>query len=84
MSGEPAFVHTFAVGRWTVALSVPRVVAGAVVCATVEWAPELPDRPLTPSEQRAYERGLATAMTCALGRGFDARTSSASDAGGQQ
>ena len=84
MSAEAAFVHTWRVGAWEVTLSAPRVVAGAVVCASVEWSPALPGRPLTPLERRQYDSGLATAMTCVLGRDFDARTPSASDAGGKR
>ena len=84
MSAESAFVHTFAVGCWTVTVTTPRVVAGAVVCASVEWSPALPGRRLTSFERRQYDAGLADAMACALGRGFDALAPSASDAGGKQ
>ena len=65
MSAEAAVVHFWQVGRWTVTLSMPRVVAGAVVCAVAEWSPALPGRPLTASEQRQYDAGLAEAMQSA-------------------
>ncbi len=66
MSGEAAFVHSWQVGRWTVTLSMPRVVAGCVACASAEWSPSLPGRRFTAAEQRAYDAGLAKAMQLAL------------------
>ena len=62
MSGESALVSTFKVGRWTVTITMPRVVAGAVVCGSCEWDPALPGRPLTPSEERQYSEGLRAAI----------------------
>lgn len=65
MSAEAAFVHTWQVGRWTVTLSLPPVVAGEVRHAVAEWAPSLPDRRFTPAERRQYEAGLAEAIDAA-------------------
>ncbi len=66
MNAEAAFVHAWRVGRWTVSLSVPRIVAGVVCCAAVEWSPALPERALLPNERRQYDAGLAEAKQRAL------------------
>lgn len=84
MSAEAGYVYTWQVGAFTVTLSMPPIVPGAVRHAVCEWAPSLPGRRLTPTEQRQYDAGLAAATACAPARGFDARTSSASDARGKQ
>lgn len=62
MSAEAAFTRTWKVGRWTVTLSVPPLVAGSVRHAVAEWEPGLPDRALTALEQRQYDEGLQAAF----------------------
>ena len=66
MCAEATFVHSWQVGRWTVTLSVPPISAGAVSHAVCEWTPKLPGRPLTASEQRQYDAGMADAMQRAI------------------
>ncbi len=62
MSAEAAFVRSWQVGRWTVTLSVPSLVAGGVRHAVAEWEPSLPGRLLTAAEQRQYDAGLCAAI----------------------
>lgn len=64
---EAAFVHTWKVGRWEVTLSTPPLAAGQVRHAVCEWSPALPGRPLTATEQRQYDAGLAEAIRVASG-----------------
>ena len=67
MSAEAAVVHTWRVGRWEVTLSMPPIAVGTVRHAVCEWSPAVPGRPLTASEQRQYDAGLAEAMQAASG-----------------
>jgi len=62
MSAEGVITRTWQVGRWTVTLTVPPLVRGAVRHAHAEWTPSMPDRPLTPAEQHQYETGLQAAL----------------------
>lgn len=62
MSAEAAFVHTWRVGPWTVALSLPPLAAGTVRQAVAEWSPALPDRPLTADEREQFRAGLSAAI----------------------
>ncbi len=69
MSAESLFTHTWQVGRWKVTLSVPPIAPGFVRHAVCEWDPAVPGRPLTASEQRQYEAGIAEA-TRAAAKGY--------------
>ena len=62
MSAEAAYVHAWNVGRWKVTLFVPPIAPGFVRQAVAEWAPAMPERPLTASEQREYQAGFAEAI----------------------
>lgn len=62
MAEAAALVRSFPVGRYTATLTVPRAPAnGAAICASMEWAPELPSR-LTPAELAQYRQGRDAAL----------------------
>lgn len=51
-----ALVRTWAVGKYTVTLTVPRLRRGGVQSAVFEWAPEQPSQ-LTGAEAEQYRAG---------------------------
>jgi hypothetical protein len=63
MSAEaPAFTRSWPVGDFTATLTCPRLDAGAVACAVIEWSPSQPGGRLTPSELEQYCAGRAAAF----------------------
>lgn len=62
MSGEAPLVHrSFAVGRRTCEVTIPRPPVGGVISMVVEWLPE-PPRQLAPEELAEYRRGRDAAV----------------------
>jgi hypothetical protein len=59
---EPAFVHSWQVGRWTATLTVPPIIPGQRGTAVVEWSPAMPGRPLTATERAQYQAGRDEAI----------------------
>lgn len=63
MSAEAAsLARSWAVGPWTVTLTVPPLGSFATCPPTMEWAPALPDRKLTAAERRQYRTGRDKAI----------------------
>lgn len=59
---QPSVItRTFRVGRHTATVTVPRPRPGAVLHASCEWSPRIPDG-LTDDEQRQYEQGMAAVL----------------------
>ncbi|MBP5992244.1 MAG: hypothetical protein KA766_19775 [Piscinibacter sp.] len=63
MSAEAAsLVRSWSVGdRYTVTMTMPPIRRGQVLSASIEWAPEYPER-LTPHEMAEYRRGRNEAI----------------------
>ncbi len=57
----PALVRTFRVGKRTVTITAPRMRAGQVSCAVVEWSPDTPHR-LSRREMKQYQKGRDAAF----------------------
>ncbi len=57
----PALIRTFPVGPRTVTLTAPRLRAGQVSCASIEWHPDMPRR-LSRREMARYRRGRDAAF----------------------
>ncbi len=57
----PALIRTFPVGPRTVTLTAPRLRAGQVSCATIEWHPDMPRR-LSRREWKQYRAGRDAAF----------------------
>ena len=62
MTGEAAaMTRTFRVGKRTVTCTMPQVQPGQVVCATIEWHPDMPRR-LSRREWKQYRAGRDAAF----------------------
>lgn len=62
MSAEAAaFTASWPVGRFVATLTMPRVTAGAVLAAVIEWSPAMPSK-LTEAEVQEYRTGRDAAL----------------------
>ncbi len=61
MATSPVIVSTWSVGRYTITLSVPKLVKGAVQHSAMEWEPGLPTH-MTKKMWRQYRAGRDAAF----------------------
>jgi len=62
MAAQAIYEASWEVGRFRVTLTVPPIQAGAAICASCEWDPRMPGRPLTVSERAQYDAGMQKAI----------------------